>query len=171
MVFHLHAEELSGYVIIKLQQTFSLLCNLSSFLSLQISSNFLNHFFHYDYNFKFTSISFFFFRLLPLSLRHFRQISPSVLIRTCAVSDVEVAGRRVKTSVSLRRATCRGGHVEAVCPFHLKWLTHSYILLVNIQCSQAHRMPLAMRGNTNFSKQSSTAPKWNFYVQEEQTLQ
>ena len=56
----------------------------------------------------------FFFRLLPLSLRHFRRMSPSVLIRTCAVSDVEVAGSRVKTSVSLRRATCRGGHVEAV---------------------------------------------------------
>ena len=30
------------------------------------------------------------------------------------VSDVEVAGSRVKTSVSLRRATCRRGHVEAV---------------------------------------------------------
>ena len=57
---------------------------------------------------------FFFFGLLPLSLRHFRRMSPSVLIRTRAVSDVEVAGRRVKTSVSLRRATCRGGHVEAV---------------------------------------------------------
>ena len=41
-------------------------------------------------------------------------MSPSVLIRTRAVSDVEVAGSRVKTSVSLRRATCRGGHVEAV---------------------------------------------------------
>ena len=57
---------------------------------------------------------FFFFRLLPLSLRHFRRMSPSVLIRTRAVSDVEVAGSRVKTSVSLRRATCRGGNVEAV---------------------------------------------------------
>ena len=34
--------------------------------------------------------------------------------RTRAVSDVEVTGSRVKTSVSLRRATCRGGHVEAV---------------------------------------------------------
>ena len=41
-------------------------------------------------------------------------MSPSVLIRTRAVSDVEVAGSRVKTSVSLRRDTCRGGHVEAV---------------------------------------------------------
>ena len=41
-------------------------------------------------------------------------MSPSVLIRTRAVSDVEVAGSRVKTSVSFRRATCRGGHVEAV---------------------------------------------------------
>ena len=58
--------------------------------------------------------SFFFFRLLPLSLRHFRRMSLSVLIRTRAVSDVEVAGSRVKTSVWLRRATCRGGHVEAV---------------------------------------------------------
>ena len=57
---------------------------------------------------------FFFFRLVPLSLRHFRRMSPSVLIRTRAVSDVKVAGSRVKTSVSLRRATCRGGHVEAV---------------------------------------------------------
>ena len=55
-----------------------------------------------------------FFRLLPLSLRHFRRMSPSILIRTRAVSDVEVAGSRVKTSVSLRRVTCRGGHVEAV---------------------------------------------------------
>ena len=41
-------------------------------------------------------------------------MSPSVLIRTRAVSDVEVARSGVKTSVSLRRATCRGGHVEAV---------------------------------------------------------
>ena len=41
-------------------------------------------------------------------------MSLSVLIRTRAVSDVEVAGSRVKTSVSLWRATCRGGHVEAV---------------------------------------------------------
>ena len=41
-------------------------------------------------------------------------MSPSVLIRTRAVSDVEVAGSRVKTSISLRTATCRGGHVEAV---------------------------------------------------------
>ena len=46
---------------------------------------------------------FFFFSLLPLSLRHFRRMSPSVLIRTRAVSDVE-AGSRVKTSVSLQRA-------------------------------------------------------------------
>ena len=61
-----------------------------------------------------TFVSFFFFRLLPLSLRHFRRLSPSVLIRTRAVSDVEVAGSRVKTSVSLRRVTCRGGHVDAV---------------------------------------------------------
>ena len=45
-------------------------------------------------------------------------MSPAVLIRTRAVSDVEVAGSGVKTSVSLRRAICRGGHVEAVffCP-------------------------------------------------------
>ena len=57
---------------------------------------------------------FFFFRLLPLSLRHFQRMSPSVLIRTRAVSDVEVAGSRVKISVSLQRATCRGGHIEAV---------------------------------------------------------
>ena len=57
---------------------------------------------------------FFFFRLLPLSLRQFRRMSLSVLIRTRAVSDVEVAGSRVKTSVSLRRVTCRGGHIEAV---------------------------------------------------------
>ena len=38
-------------------------------------------------------------------------MSPSILMRMRAVSDVEVAGSRVKTSVSLQRATCRGGHV------------------------------------------------------------
>ena len=57
---------------------------------------------------------FFFFRLLPLSLRHFRRVSPFVLIKTRAVSEVGVAGSRVKTSVSLQRATCRVGHIEAV---------------------------------------------------------
>ena len=76
-------------------------------------------------------LSFFFFRLLPLSLRHFRRMSPSALIRTRAVSDVEVAGSRVKTSLSLRRDTCRGGHVEAVFFSPGPELTHTRYLGVS----------------------------------------
>ena len=56
-------------------------------------------------------------------------MSPSVLIRTRAVSDVEVAGSGVKTSVSLRRATCRGGHVEVVMTyFFLSMLANIAVL-------------------------------------------
>ena len=46
-------------------------------------------------------------------------MSPSVLIGTRGVSDVEVAGRGVKTSFSLRRATCSGGHIEALATMPL----------------------------------------------------
>ena len=79
----------------------------------------------------------FFFRLLPLSLRHFWRMSPSVLIRTRAVSDVEVAWSRMKTSVSLRRATCRGGHVEAVffSPTVLPYTDTCWCYLWTWQCT------------------------------------
>ena len=52
--------------------------------------------------------NFFLFRLLPLSLRHFRRMSPSVLIRTRAVSDVEVApsGRTGAWKIGARKNRC-----------------------------------------------------------------
>ena len=60
---------------------------------------------------------------------------PSVLIRTRAVSDVEVAGSGLKTSVSLQRATCRRGHVEAVFQKYLHRRKEEKIMTATNMCS------------------------------------